>query len=124
MKILRDSIRLLCKKPVTLKYPFERVEPPEGLRGRPIWDMEKCIGCGACERICPSAAIVMEGRRDEAVITHYVYRCMFCEQCVETCPKDAIHMSQEFELANFDKKNMYHVYEMPEKEEDEEETSS
>ncbi|TFG14662.1 hypothetical protein EU537_03055 [Candidatus Thorarchaeota archaeon] len=51
---------------------------------------------------------------------------MFCEQCVGTCPKDAIHMSDEFELADFDEDKMYCVYEMAAKEEekDSEEASS
>jgi len=39
----------------------------------------------------------------EAEINHYVDRCMFCGQCAEICPENAIRMSEEYELADFDR---------------------
>lgn len=46
---------------------------------------EKCIGCGACIKVCPFDAIKMVDKK--AVITD---KCTACGQCVEKCPVDAI----------------------------------
>jgi ferredoxin len=48
---------------------------------------DKCVGCGACKRICPVAAI--EGTRKEK---HRVLqeKCIHCGQCYATCKFDAI----------------------------------
>jgi len=60
--------------------------------------------------MCPSSAIEMIGKELEAEIKHYVDRCMFCGQCAEICPKNAIRMSEEYELAGFDRSKMLYEY--------------
>ena len=52
----------------------------------------------------------MIGKGLGAEINHYVDRCMFCGQCAETCPENAIRMSEEYELADFDRSKMLHEY--------------
>ena len=32
-------------------------------------------------------------------------RCIFCGYCVEACPVDAVKMTEEFELANYNRKD-------------------
>jgi len=46
-------------------------------------DPEKCIGCGACKRICPTGAA-----KGEAKEVHFIDRelCMKCGACFEVCP--------------------------------------
>lgn len=48
-----------------------------------------CVGCGACERICPNGAVVKIGdvyNRDRSI-------CTDCGLCVESCPSKAREMS-------------------------------
>ena len=49
---------------------------------------EKCIGCGQCVEICPTAAISIND--DKAIIAPE--ECIHCETCIDECAKDAISM--------------------------------
>ncbi len=53
------------------------------------YDSSKCNQCGACERICPMAAINLQ--KSPNIINHN--RCMFCATCIRTCPTHAILIS-------------------------------
>jgi NAD(P)H-quinone oxidoreductase subunit I len=94
-----ELFRSLREKPVTLLFPHERAEPVEGIRAKVTWEIEKCIGCNLCVRICPSRAIELTGKGREAEITYDVGRCIFCGECVDICPTKAIYATKEFELA-------------------------
>ncbi|HSQ89811.1 [FeFe] hydrogenase, group A [Romboutsia sp.] len=47
----------------------------------------KCIGCGACKRVCPVDCIHGEPKKQ-----HYIdyNRCTHCGQCIAACPVNAI----------------------------------
>lgn len=54
--------------------------------GKPEVDESRCVGCGACTKICAhDAAIVTEGK---AAI--HQDKCVGCGRCIGVCPKDAI----------------------------------
>jgi hydrogenase-4 component H len=86
-------------KRVTGRYPFEPSPPPEGFRGQPEMDIERCIGCGACSMACPTRCIEITDKEDERVTVYCLDRCSYCGRCEEVCPTDAITMSDRFELA-------------------------
>lgn len=51
----------------------------------PVWNPERCDGCGTCQEVCVYGAIQLrQGRplRDEA-------RCMHCSECMFRCPQGA-----------------------------------
>ena len=54
--------------------------------GKPSVDRERCIGCGACQRVCAHGAPVMTDRR--VSIDHS--RCVGCGRCIGVCPRDAV----------------------------------
>ncbi len=110
MSVVREAIRRIGQKPVTRQYPIEKANVPRGFRGRPVWDMKKCIGCLLCQSTCPSGAIEIVGRGLTCEIKYFLDRCIFCAQCSEICPVKAIAMSEEFELAGFDRSKMLYWY--------------
>lgn len=54
-------------------------------------NQEKCIGCGACIRVCPFMVYEMQkvDRKKKAVPVH-VDDCFICQSCQAQCPTDAI----------------------------------
>ena len=92
----------------TTKYPFEPHTPPEGFRGKPEFDDEACIGCGACFEVCPAMAISVYDDTHADPPTRTLEqrwdKCVFCGQCELNCTtKTGIRLTPEFELATFDR---------------------
>ena len=99
MAMERELLKSLRRKPVTLRYPYERAQPVEGIRAKVFWEIEKCVGCALCVRICPASAIELIGKGRKAEIRYLLGRCIFCGECVDICPTETIYTTEEFELA-------------------------
>ena len=106
-KMIREVLRTGLKKPVTVLYPFTKVEMPKGFRGKLMFYKEKCIGCKLCMKDCPANAIVIRKvgeKQFEADVD--LGKCIYCAQCVESCMKKALLASPDFELAQLQYKNL------------------
>lgn len=100
--MLPELLRNFFARPNTVKYPFERLTPPADFRGKIVWDADKCTGCMACVRDCPTNAIEVNRVSPELRKFNIVYKmfiCIFCGQCVDSCPVKCIRWTGEFELA-------------------------
>ncbi len=56
------------------------------LASKPVHDGAACLGCGACNEVCPAHAIDLNGNK---VVFNYD-DCIRCYCCQEVCPRDAI----------------------------------
>jgi formate hydrogenlyase subunit 6/NADH:ubiquinone oxidoreductase subunit I len=105
--MIRDILSSFFTKPVTENYPFDKKKAPDRLRGKLIWDPQKCTGCQLCIRDCPTGAIelvVLDKVNKRFVLKYHVDQCIFCQQCVINCRMKCLDLSsEEYELASLDK---------------------
>lgn len=107
MSVTFDHMR---RRPVTVQYPYEKLIPSERFRGRIHFEFDKCISCEVCVRVCPINLPVVdwefskESKKKE--LKHYSIDfgvCIFCANCVEYCPTNCLSVTEEYELATFDR---------------------
>ena len=108
---LTEAIKAVIKGPYTSKFPKEPHEPHPNFRGQPKFNEENCVGCLACEEVCPVEAIahqdiVGDNGSAKRTIIHYTDVCIFCGQCEAACIADheGIKLSNDWELSFFDRK--------------------
>lgn len=103
LRELREAIKAVFKGPYTLKFPKEPTPVPEAFRGRPKYDKDECVGCGACKEVCPADAIVLEdipGEKPIRRLTLGLDVCIFCGQCQANCiTEKGITLTNEYELS-------------------------
>ncbi len=58
---------------------------------RPVFDQERCTGCGLCAMYCPDACIFVENKKYDADDLY----CKGCGICACECPASAIRMVAE-----------------------------
>lgn len=101
--MLSDVVGSLLRRPFTERYPYERRDVPERLRGLLLWDPQNCTGCGICAQDCPASAvqvIVLDKATKKFVLAYHVDRCTFCGQCVNSCKQGCLSMAPDrWELA-------------------------
>lgn len=90
----------------TLPYPAEPHPPATGFRGLPTVDGEKCVGCGACAEACPARLIRVAPEGEHMVLSADFTRCTYCARCQDVCPTGAFHMTDRFETATADRRDL------------------
>jgi NADH-quinone oxidoreductase subunit I len=107
------------KEVYTEQYPMQRPEVAERYRGAPRLNVNPdtnetlCIACDLCAVACPEHLIVVSSERNPATkrkeLTNFTYdlsRCMFCGLCEDACPTDALELTQDFEMASYNRGGM------------------
>ncbi len=106
------------KEVCTEQYPLERPAIAERYRGLPRLNVNPdtgetlCIACDLCAMACPEKLIKIKSernpetkRKDVISWTYDLSRCMFCGLCEEACPADALELSQDYEIATYDRQH-------------------
>jgi hydrogenase-4 component H len=90
---------------------------PKRFRGKPVYDNDGCIACGACALVCPARAIEVKdivmsqpGKATRRMILH-LDECHFCGQCSALCTTrdekvPGIRHTTDFDLGGFDRSAM------------------
>ncbi|MCI9128806.1 MAG: 4Fe-4S dicluster domain-containing protein [Eggerthellaceae bacterium] len=84
------TLRSMFKKPETLQYPKETKAPYPGQKGHVVNDVDGCILCGMCQRVCPCHCITVEKKERRWGIEPFM--CIQCGSCVASCPTSCLSM--------------------------------
>ncbi len=91
---------------VTTNYPVEPARVSERFRGRPSFNFEKWKDARPAVEVCPTGAISLFDKGESRKVTVDYGLCVFCGLCAEASSHQAVHITQEFELATSDRHNL------------------
>jgi formate hydrogenlyase subunit 6/NADH:ubiquinone oxidoreductase subunit I len=110
---LGEAIKALASRPYTSKFPVVPHKPYSSFRGQPKFNDAKCVGCLACEQVCPVEAIGHQDQPQSAppkrLMIHYTDTCIFCGSCEAACIADheGIRLSNDWELSFFNRQEAF-----------------
>lgn len=103
---------------VTLQYPKEQLPIPDNGRYRLRNEIEDCIVCDKCAKVCPVDCITIDaikateevGRAsDGSPIRLYaakfdidMAKCCYCGLCTVVCPTECLTMDKKFDYSEFE----------------------
>ena len=103
---------------VTLQYPHQHLPLPDNGRYQLHNEMDDCIVCDKCAKVCPVDCIEIEPIKatgvagyasDGSAIRLYaakfdidMAKCMFCGLCTTVCPTECLTMTSEYDFSTFD----------------------
>jgi NADH-quinone oxidoreductase subunit I len=108
------------RKRDTIQYPEVKPYLPPRYRGRIVLTRdpdgdERCVACNLCAVACPVACISLQkaeredGRWYPEFFRINFSRCIFCGLCEEACPTNAIQLTPDYELCEYNRQSL--VYE-------------
>lgn len=119
--------KAMFRPAITLQYPNEKWELPVNARGILFNNVDDCIGCYKCARICPVQCIYIDTVKASAdedlgkasmgnpIRQHLIrfdidmFKCCFCDLCTTVCPTECLYMTDEYENSVFSRDNgIYH----------------
>jgi NADH-quinone oxidoreductase subunit I len=102
----------------TIQYPAQKIPIPEVGRYQLDVEMDDCIVCDLCAKICPVSCIDIEPiKATEAIgqtsdgTTKRIYaakfdidmaKCMYCGLCTIVCPTECIVMTNQYDRTVFE----------------------
>lgn len=126
MDVRSDSFFAQDDGMVTIQYPFETIPIPDNGRYRLHNEMDDCIVCDKCAKVCPVDCIEIEpikateevGRAsDGSPIRLYaakfdidMAKCCYCGLCTTVCPTECLTMTKTFDYSEVDIRDMVYHY--------------
>jgi NADH-quinone oxidoreductase subunit I len=107
------TLRYCFAKTITSQYPDVPPSVQPSWRGIHWIELQKCIACEACAKICPVSCITVDKSKPRrfdkakdvalggAMLQYDVDygKCIFCGLCVEVCPTSCLHMGEVHDLS-------------------------
>ena len=103
------------RQSVTLRYPKEKLSVPANGRYKLHNEIEDCILCDRCARICPVDCIEIESIRSPIQLGHTsnglpkrlhaarfdidLAKCCFCGLCTSVCPTECLTMTNQYDYS-------------------------
>ncbi len=111
LRELKEAVTAVFSPRFTTRFPAVPCVVPERYRGKPEFDLDTCIGCGACVNVCPTEALtqtdVFQADPPVRKITLRHDTCIFCGNCRDNCTTETgIKLSNEWDLAGLDREAM------------------
>ncbi len=105
---------------MTLEYPALQIPTPVNGRYQLHNEMDDCIVCDKCVKVCPVDCIDIEPIKATGLIGHAsdgspirlyaakfdidMSKCCFCGLCTTVCPTECLTMTSEYDFSVFDVK--------------------
>ena len=105
---------------VTLEYPTLQIPTPVNGRYQLHNEMDDCIVCDKCVKVCPVDCIDIEPIKATGLVGHAsdgspirlyaakfdidMSKCCFCGLCTTVCPTECLTMTSEYDFSVFDVK--------------------
>ena len=118
--VAKDDYFNFTKGLVTLQYPREKLPVPEIGRYKLHNEIDDCIVCDKCAKICPVNCIEIEpvraveefGKTSDGTPKRIyaakfdidMAKCCFCGLCTTVCPTECLTMTDEYDFSTFDVK--------------------
>ena len=106
---------------VTLEYPNVEIPTPVNGRYQLHNEMDDCIVCDKCVKVCPVDCIDIEPIKATGLVGHTsdgspirlyaakfdidMSKCCFCGLCTTVCPTECLTMTSEYDFSVFDVKD-------------------
>lgn len=104
----------------TLEYPHQKIPVPVNGRYQLHNEMDDCIVCDKCVKVCPVDCIEIEPIKATGLVGHTsdgspirlyaakfdidMSKCCFCGLCTSVCPTECLTMTSEYDFSVFDVK--------------------
>jgi len=102
----------------TLQYPHQEIPTPVNGRYQLHNEMDDCIVCDKCVKVCPVDCIDIEPIKATGLVGHTsdgspirlyaakfdidMAKCCFCGLCTTVCPTECLTMTSEYDFSVFD----------------------
>ena len=111
---------------VTIQYPLEAIPIPDNGRYRLHNEMDDCIVCDKCAKVCPVDCIEIEpikateevGKASDgssirlfaAKFDIDMAKCCYCGLCTTVCPTECLTMTKTFDYSELDVREMVYAF--------------
>ena len=110
----------------TIQYPKQQLPVPEVGRYQLDVEIDDCIVCDLCAKICPVDCISIESIKATELIGHTsdgspkrihaakfdidMAKCMYCGLCTIVCPTECIVMTNQYDKTVFELKDLNYEF--------------